>query len=630
MKLLKFKSLKSRFFFTFLLFTSITLFVAISSFWFYQRASELSSISIHIEDVLIDILRVIKEEQDFFNYEAINPSFFQTEKSEYLKRHENLIQKIRQELYVLLQQKRTRNLNVEGVFLKKDIKEIIYALEQYQTSFKELVELTKQRGFKDDGIVGQMRANIHELEDLDYGLTLEDILTLRRHEKDFLLRKDLNYARKLRKVGQVLLNKLNNQPNLTTEQRVRVITFLRDYLRYFQQLERIELAIGNNILGMQGKMRQHADQVASLMEELLKRVSLGVDNLKTRQFQVFISIILGSMVVSLFLSYWLAVRVTSPVRQLTQRIRETVDAGFQNKSSFLVSSSEDEIGELGQNFELMLQEIQVKLLDIQEKNDELAQQNEELNAVNLHLKQSEQRLNQLHSVKDRFFSIISHDLRGPLRSLLAYLKVMEEDYQEFSPEEIQKYAIDTQRSLERVLRLLENLLNWSLSQTGEMKIEPTRLHLNSVVRENIALYKETAREKDIRLSMDIPDDLFVWTDANMLDFVLRNLTSNAIKFSQKGSEVQIKAEKVESEIKIAVKDQGVGMSQAFVDKLLKEEKRQTTLGTSEEKGTGFGLLMCKNFIENNQGTLQVQSTVGEGTEVYFNLPEASAEPEQNA
>jgi signal transduction histidine kinase len=158
-----------------------------------------------------------------------------------------------------------------------------------------------------------------------------------------------------------------------------------------------------------------------------------------------------------------------------------------------------------------------------------------------------------------------------------------------------------------------------LSQTGDIEYKPVILQLGEVVKENIALYAKTAQQKNIEIYTQIPEHVSVKADKNMLDFIFRNLITNALKFSNVNGKIDILAHHQKNKMVISIKDFGVGMTQEHLEKVFKPEEHISTLGTNAEKGTGFGLLLCKNFVEKNQGTIRIESQPGKGTLIEFTL-----------
>jgi PAS domain S-box-containing protein len=232
-----------------------------------------------------------------------------------------------------------------------------------------------------------------------------------------------------------------------------------------------------------------------------------------------------------------------------------------------------------------------------------------------------EQLLKLNAEKDKFFSIIAHDLRGPFNGFLGLTELMAEDLPSFTMDEIQEFSVSMKNSATNLSHLLENLLQWSRMQQGLIPFDPEVIQLLPVVDECMAIMLEPAKNKGIDLTSNIPVDLKVFADNNMLQAVIRNLVSNAVKFTPKGGKVNISAKSTGvKRVEISVKDSGIGMSQTMVDKLFRLDVKTNRQGTEGEPSTGLGLLLCKEFVEKQDGKIWVESTEGVGSTFYFTIP----------
>ncbi len=247
-----------------------------------------------------------------------------------------------------------------------------------------------------------------------------------------------------------------------------------------------------------------------------------------------------------------------------------------------------------------------------------------LKHTNTTIHQQNQELQELNATKDKFFSIISHDLKGPLNSLTAFSGLLIKHTDALSKEEIQMLAVDFDKSLKNLMSLLENLLEWSRTQTGGMEISPEPLKIRELVEANTELLANMAKNKDIQITTQIPSHLWAFAGRHQMNTVLRNLISNALKFTHKGGWVTITASEWKDAIEVMVQDTGVGVSPEAMEKLFKIEHKHTTPGTASEKGTGLGLMLCKEFIEQNGGNIQVESQVDTGSTFRFTIPKATS------
>ncbi|MEO1655499.1 MAG: HAMP domain-containing sensor histidine kinase, partial [Bacteroidota bacterium] len=268
-------------------------------------------------------------------------------------------------------------------------------------------------------------------------------------------------------------------------------------------------------------------------------------------------------------------------------------------------------------------QIQQKQEETQAINDQLYQANEEILSQKEEITIQNEQLHDLNAVKDRVFSIIAHDLRGPIITLLSLLKVFKED-EELDQAEIKQYMERVFRNVVGVADLLNNLLYWARSQMqGALIISPQALALSDYLHEIVNLFAETAREKAIQTSIDSEDKLpKALVDPDILRFLLRNLLQNAYKFSNVKGKVSVKVNTTDKpQLKITVQDEGIGMEEAQQKALFKGFVNSRT-GTGSEKGTGLGLMLCQEFVEQSGGSIGVESEVGKGSAFWITLPMA--------
>ena len=235
-------------------------------------------------------------------------------------------------------------------------------------------------------------------------------------------------------------------------------------------------------------------------------------------------------------------------------------------------------------------------------------------------KRAQQKLIEANQAKDKFFSIIAHDLKNPFNALIGFSELLVHDVKAKNHENLGKYGDYIHEVSKRGFNLLVNLLDWSRLQTGKISFEPVEINFKDITDETIQLLSANIIRKDINIKKQIDPEIFVIADANMLATILRNLLSNAIKFTPAGGKVQLKAEKKGNKITYSVSDNGVGIKKSNLKKLFQIDKTISTIGTEQEKGTGLGLILCKEFIEKHKGSIKVESAINKGTKFTFTLP----------
>ena len=229
-------------------------------------------------------------------------------------------------------------------------------------------------------------------------------------------------------------------------------------------------------------------------------------------------------------------------------------------------------------------------------------------------------LETLNLSKDKFFSIIAHDLKNPFNALVSYTSLLREDFDRFSKKELKVIVEDLSMATDQGFKLLENLLYWTRSQTNQIKVFKTWFSMAEIVGEVENLAASNLQEKNQQLVTEIPSDLMVFADKDMVSTVLRNLIFNAIKFSFSRSQISLEVTEQNSWIIVTVKDEGIGIPTDKIKYLFRTDQNNSTVGTNGEPGSGLGLVICREFIEKNGGEIWVNSENGKGSEFSFSLP----------
>ena len=236
------------------------------------------------------------------------------------------------------------------------------------------------------------------------------------------------------------------------------------------------------------------------------------------------------------------------------------------------------------------------------------------------LRQSENKLKNLNYTKDKLFSIVAHDLKNPLNTIVGFSDILVNNYDDFSENKIINFSKIMYNSAEQLYNLLENLLQWTNSQTNIENVNLEAVNLRSLVSETYNLLRLCAHKKGIIIENKIPKTLIVKADRNMISTVIRNLCQNAIKFTGKNGKITVSSKNYNTMVKISIIDTGVGISKKNIDKLFQMKENFTTHGTDNEKGTGLGLIICKEFVEKNKGIIWVESEEGYGSIFNFTIP----------
>ncbi|MCD6113099.1 MAG: HAMP domain-containing histidine kinase, partial [Bacteroidales bacterium] len=238
----------------------------------------------------------------------------------------------------------------------------------------------------------------------------------------------------------------------------------------------------------------------------------------------------------------------------------------------------------------------------------------------LKITKQKDKLAELNATKNKFFSIIAHDLKNPFNTLLGFTNLLKNGYNELDDNERKIYVEQINNSSEAVFSLLQNLLQWSRTQINSIDLKKEKIDLYNLTNQTLALLQISAENKNINLQSNITPNTFVYADPNMTTTVIRNLISNAIKFTKEGGKILIGSNVYNNFVKVRIEDTGVGISNKDISKLFKIDSVFKTEGTQKEKGTGLGLIICKEFVEKNGGEIWVESKEGIGSTFIFTLP----------
>ncbi len=272
------------------------------------------------------------------------------------------------------------------------------------------------------------------------------------------------------------------------------------------------------------------------------------------------------------------------------------------------------------------QKVAERTSDLESANKQLHQELTVRTLAEQALKKNELKLKELNETKDKFFNIIAHDLKNPFTSLLGSTELLFRNIDKMENEKIRELALILNDSAKGGYAILQNLLDWSRSQTGSLKFSPDWINLRDIINENISNLQFLADNKAISLNYDQETDIFIFIDENMMNTVIRNLLSNSIKFTHKGGEVRVKTTIMPDEVIVSVKDDGTGISEENIEKLFRIEAKYSVPGTENEQGTGLGLKLCKEFVEKHGGKIWVESIENKGSDFKFSIPVKHPDP----
>jgi signal transduction histidine kinase len=266
------------------------------------------------------------------------------------------------------------------------------------------------------------------------------------------------------------------------------------------------------------------------------------------------------------------------------------------------------------------QNLQARTRDLELLNIQLKQELTERIMAQEALRKSESQLLELNATKDKFFNIVAHDLKNPFTSLIGSSELLFRNIDQLDNEKIKTLALILNDSSKSGYAILQNLLDWSRSQTGLLKLNPERINLKNLIDEHILNFEQLSVNKGIKINSEVKEDLFISSDKNMIKTIMRNLLTNAIKYSYRSGKIIVKADVNDRDVRISVKDNGIGIPEENIENIFRIDAKFSVPGTENELGTGLGLKLCKEFAEKLGGRIWVESSENKGSEFKFSVP----------
>lgn len=600
---MKMNTIRGRILFGYLLLTGAILTLMGLSYWLLQQHRNISDAQQQVNTVYTHYLELAQECQNVLHIDIRTPSFHQADDSEHLKSISASFDRLSISMMALEESPIPEFRHFHEKFIKLDT-----LIADYHDLYQNLVQLHHERGFIDTGLEGLMRESILELESSPQYLSLSEILQLRRLEKDYFLRLENSYVKELLSLVDSFLLRIPPQH--------REAQLLKAYAKHFYKITELEYDIGNEKRGfvkaLFNTQKEVGDQLTQAQEEMEATAAILIRNL-------FINLGLAVLVCILITGFsilFLPPLIVRPLKRLSNSMQDIIANDFKEESAPTNDKGIKEIDELSSAYQTLLTQIRNQFEHVNHQNNELRHLNEKLTI-------SEAKARELARIKDKFFSILSHDLRGPMSTALMFLSALKEDPESMSKQRMEKFFTKLSENFTNLNNLMVNLLNWARSQMQAIHVNEDRVNLAEVAQRNIALFSEQIEEKDLSCEVQFLQPAFSLADQNMVDFVIRNLLSNAIKFTPEKGKIKIQFEQGSQKTVVKISDSGVGMSDDQIQRLFVSEEHLSTKGTANEIGTGLGLSLCREFIEQNNGELLVSSIKDQGTTFCIHLPAAA-------
>jgi signal transduction histidine kinase len=576
---------------------SLTFFI--SYYYFSKNEHDLWDLNRKIDLSNHYLLRDIKVIHDFFSNETINSDYYQTGKSVYLNERSlissNFVHLIRE----IKQKQEKSKLGLGG-----KINRLSTEYQQYSRNIDSIIKTINLRGFKDYGLEGRMRYYAHQLEQAGDKIGKEQVLLLRKHEKDFILRQDDIYKQKLHIQASELKHLIRQKKNFSPKTKDLYVNYIDSYESKFDSLVYFDNLIG---LKKQDGLKKKIDMQADTIDKILGTIHLSsfdksfesLSHLKQLLILILILLAIGGII----LTFWISDRISRSVIFLKEKIREFIDSDFSTKISLPVKQSKYEVDILAYQFTILQEHIENQMTTLKYKNHELEHTYNELT----------------HRFNDmlQFNYIVSHNFRAPVANLIGLSElIITGDKSEDEKLQMTRFIQTSVLKIDAALKDLSLMLSFR----STVNIEKEAILIPELI-DNIADTLQIQSEmSDMTFNVDIPDGADkINTAKTYLESVLYNLLSNALKYRSPSRKlaVSIQVRKTDKESIITLKDNGIGID---LDKNGKDLFGLYKRFHLMVEGKGLGLYMCKTQIETMGGTIKVESEIGVGTTFIIKLP----------
>ncbi len=542
----------------------------------------------------VDIVQVLKSDLDFLRFSPTKAAFYENNsKVSWSKSSRNFDLHNRDEFLILLKKNNQQLLDAlvnEKLANSEDRRKIDSLLENYNVTFVILVETLRKRGFKDFGLEGTMRSYAHQLE-TNNTISVKELLTLRRYEKDFFLRKENVYKVKFNTLVDELVNKLKDKP--------RALNLVTNYRDSFERMTQLEQQIGlSPEVGLMGKLTAYADELSSELEDISINSEHRSEIINKRSFIVLVGIGLVSLLLSSIATYFIAAKLTKPIKSLSKNMEKFMLKQDSVADGISYSSSIKEIQTLYESFFALRAKLNVQFEEINQKSAQLADQNLELTKLNEDL--------------DRFIYSAAHDLKSPLDSLMGLINIAQIDLAHAGKGE---YFVMMKNSVTKLSSFIKDITDYARNKRQNLTIEGIDMEkcILNVFSDLTFLPNYSSLKKEISVS----GGLF-YSDKTRLEIVLKNLVSNAFRYSDpmKDSYIHIKVAITSSNMTLTMADNGLGIAAEHLPKIFEMFYR----ASQDSKGTGLGLFLVRESVKILGGEIKVTSKLGEGTSFTIELP----------
>ncbi|TXT33078.1 MAG: putative Sensory box sensor histidine kinase/response regulator [Chitinophagaceae bacterium] len=594
-------SIKNKLFLSHFLILLITVIIILITIRVNDKRGAIELMLDRVDDIRIKAQQQNEAKQEFLLSERFNEEFFKTGNSQSIGMYAALLKQIDDDIAIINKHELSKTPTIA-----EQIIQITHQIHQQDELFSRMIDSVRQMGYGKMGLMGSFKNYTDELEQSKLiNQTLLDLL--KKNEQAYLLYKEELAVKRFDSLIDLAIKTYSNSPSS--------VLMLSGYKRNFDRMVELERSVGSNQRnGLKTELAEQSKNTDKQLKLTIDSIrNTYRDNLKNLEW-IFLGLIGVAFIIGILVSYVLSVEITRPIISLNNAIREVVATKFKDdiNPKIIDPDRKDEIGQLTANFNLAIRKIRRSIRIIQDKSTALE-------AKNIQLIHNEENLKTVNSQKDKFLSIISHDMRAPLSSIISFLDYYKDNFNSFTETEIDFVSTNLNTHVKKVVEMLDGLLLWSRSQTGEIQTILEPVDLAKIIMATVEVMNQSALNKKIEITTSLHNQL-VWADKNMTAFAIRNILSNAIKFTREGGSIQVYTMRNRRHAYVIVKDKGVGIAPENLAKLFQENVSHSTFGTNEEKGIGLGLVLCRDFMDMQNGSIEVESIQGEGTTVNLLFP----------
>jgi signal transduction histidine kinase len=592
LKFFQFHSIRSRMMSGFLFLTMLIIVLAIASVYILDRTQRITGIHAQINQLQVYTLNLIKTDNDFFDIGTAHESYFVSHQSPFLSRRDSLIFHIER-----LFQDVKANMQTENYEVQDNLVEIDSIFKVYNTHFSTLENLLFLKGFRDFGLEGRMRDHAHALEDSHLGLPMVTVLTLRRHEKDFLLRHDLKYVDDFNQVANLSQAQLSRDSLLYQ----KGIQELRSYQGLFNQLATINCQIGlNSLSGLRNDLNTLTQQLSTryltLADESFALSTQAVLNIRV----FYVGMMIGAVFFTIFSGLWISKRLSAPIARLSKLIQKVMRQKRKKAVSLQLNHAATEIRLLAESFNKLMDQANTQMQEIRQKSKLLKKKNYDLKKLNHEL--------------DSFLYSTAHDLRSPLSSLLGLLQLAERENKQ---PELTSYFTMMKSSINRQEDFIQQIVSYSKNSKMNLQIE--KFSLEGLIKDILESHRFMEGAERVTAWIDIKEEIPFLSDKSRMSILFNNLISNAIRYADPAKErswIRITAHTTPEDVFIEFADNGIGIESDHLHRIFDMFYRANL----SSKGSGLGLFIFRETIQKLKGLVSVESTIKVGSKFTLRIP----------